>query len=86
VTLNGGPKKDGIICEKIYARKKTVPKFLTGKIFRTKNFERKKWKNRKSQNGTIFKFRSDIAISGSGGKIWIGKISGTIIFTAKNFR
>jgi hypothetical protein len=51
-----------------------------------KNFESPKCKNRKSQNGTFFEFRGDIAISESHKKSGAGKIQATKIFTAKNFR
>jgi len=68
------------------SQKFPAKKIHAQKISNVKNFERKKCKNWKSQNGTIFKFRGDIAISGSREKSRAGKFPATKIFTAKNFR
>jgi len=80
-----------LIAKKIPLKNFQTQKFPAKKIHAQKfsdveNFESKKCKNRKSQNGTIFKFRGDIAISGSGEKSGSGKFPATKIFTRKNFR
>jgi hypothetical protein len=68
-----------------------IPEPFRHKKIQTKNpvvkiIEREKCRNRKSQTGTIFKFRGDIAISGSGEKSGSGKFPATKISGPKKIR